>query len=269
MKSNNLQMSNKEFLEFANHLTNISEEIIINYYRKDFVKSNQKKDQTPVSIADTEVERIIREEIKKKYPKHGIIGEEFPNKLSSCDYNWYIDPIDGTSAFICGKPTFTTLICLTKGDQVIVSIINQPITKDRWIAYDKEITTHNGKKIKTRNCKDITDAVLTTTSPALFASEEEILKFDTLRSKTKYQKYGGSFYGGDALNYALLANGFIDIVIESGLKNHDFLPLIPIVKNSGGFILDWQGKELNSRSKGNVIACSSKVLLEEALKITG
>lgn len=263
--NNNTHITN-ELILFANELADISEKILKESFRDSGMKDFEKEDNSPVTVADTEVENAIRQEIEKKYPEHSIIGEEFSDVEGISGYKWYIDPIDGTSSFIVGKPIFTTLITLVYNSEPIFGLINQPITKERWQGGEIYQTNLNGVNVETRKVAKINEAVLATTSPYLF-NAQQLKSLDNLRSKTKYQKYGGVFLGGDAYLYAMLALGHIDIILEANLKPHDFLAIVPIIKSAGGTITDWNGNEVNENSSGDILACGSKELHEQVLKV--
>lgn len=254
-----------EIIEFSNHLADLSAATIKKYFRKGCDEKN-KSNNSPVTLADKETEEVIRNAIRKKFPTHGIIGEEFENQDHGEDYKWVIDPIDGTTSFIIGKPIFGTLIALTYKGEPLLGIINQPITGERWIGIAGEKTTLNGEIIKTRDCQNISEAILCTTSPAFFKGKNSKI-FNAISSKTKYQKYDGVFYGGDCYIYGLLALGLVDIIIENGLSNYDFMALIPIIKSAGGIITDWNGEELDLKSEGKILACGNETLHSKIIEL--
>lgn len=257
-------MINQEIISFANHLADVSGEVIKKYFRKDLGEI-LKKDQSPVTLADREVEEIIRNEISKKFPDHGIIGEEFGKINPDAKYQWVIDPIDGTISFVIGRPIFGTLISLCENQKPILGIINQPIANERWIG--SEIGTFfNGKKVQARKCENLSDAILCATSPSFFRGKDlEIV--NKISAKTKYQNQGGIIYGGDCYLFGLLSMGQIDIVIEKGLKNFDFISLVPIIENAGGIITDWSGRKLDINSDGSVLACGDAKLHKQILEL--
>ena len=265
-KLNNNSKITNELVIFANKLADISGEIIKKYFRNDNIYNLEKDDQSPVTIADTEIETILRAEIENKYPEHHIAGEEFDDTLGISGYKWHLDPIDGTSSFIIGIPTFTTLISLTYNNIPIFGLINQPINNERWQGGEIYQANFNGTNINTRTEKILSNAILATTSPYLF-DPSQLEKFNLVRNKTKYQKYGGVFLGGDAYLYAMLAMGKIDIIMEANLKPYDFLAPTALIKSAGGVITNWQGEEINDNSNGEIIACSSTELHQEIIKL--
>ncbi len=277
-------MLNPEIVNFANHLADLSGEVIRKYFRQDFCEI-EKDNQTPVTLADKETEMVIRNAIMKQFPDHGIVGEEFGNINPNAKYQWVIDPIDGTVSFVMGRPIFGTLIALSFEEKPILGIINQPINNERWCGFERQenskavfsekglersetrgIATFNNNKIQTRNCSDLSEAILCSTSPFFFKGKD-LEMLGKISAQTKYQSQGGIIYGGDCYLFGLLAMGQIDIIIERDLNNFDFMALVPIVKAAGGVITDWSGKELNINSDGTVLACGDAKLHQKILEI--
>lgn len=256
---------NQEFIDFANYLADISAEVAQKYFRSQNTGEITKEDDSPVTKADRGIEELIRKEINKKYPDHGIIGEEFEDTKIDADYVWILDPIDGTSSFIIGRPLFGTLIALTYKGESILGIVNQPITKERWVGAKGQGSFFNGNKIQTRNCTEISNSLMCASSSFYFKNEDEKM-FKELCKLTKYQKIGGVIYGGDCYSYASLASGFIDIVIDPGLQVHDYAALQPIITEAGGVITDFQGNDLNLKSDVRLVACANKELHEKVIK---
>mgnify|MGYP001316996643 CR=1 FL=1 len=147
----------KEFIEFSNFLSEESSKIILKYFRSE-VKVESKEDSTPVTIADKESELLIRELIIKKYPNHGILGEEHEDVNSNSEFVWVIDPIDGTRSFIAGHKDFGTLIALLHNQKPILGIINCPAHQERWIGIHNQPTTLNNNIIKTSNIQNLEDS---------------------------------------------------------------------------------------------------------------
>lgn len=249
----------KRLLEFANNCVDKSGVKIRSHFRN-LADIESKNDESPVTIADKEAEKILRNAIKEQYPDHGIHGEEYGVENPDAEYKWIIDPIDGTASFMIGRPIFGTLIGLLKNGKPILGVIDQPITGERWVAGEGCGTTFNNSMCKTRN-SSLSKAILCTTSPE-YLPGEALTKFNQLASKVRY-----TIYGGDCYNYGLLAAGHVDLVVESGLKQHDFWPLIPIIIEAGGVITDWQGNELTEGSNGDVVAAANGELHKQVLAI--
>ncbi len=137
-----------EFKDFAKHLSNLSGEIIKSYFRKQ-ISIDSKHDSTPVTVADKKAEDLMRNEIMKQYPEHGILGEEFGIHNNDAEFQWVLDPIDGTKSFICGSVTFGTLIALVKNGQPVLGVINQPILNEFLIG-DNKSAILNGDKVNVK-----------------------------------------------------------------------------------------------------------------------
>ena len=254
------QTIDKDLIIFANRLANESRKILRNHFRKK-IKIRYKSDQSPVTEADTKVEKKLRMLIQRKYPKHGIIGEEFENIQINAEYLLCLDPLDGTAAFITGKPLFGTLIGLLREKIPIFGIIEHPILGERWSGGINNPAKLNGKNTKVRKCKNISNAMLYATSPEMFEgkNKKSFQRLSTMAKKTQY--------GADCYAYGLLASGHIDLIAEAKMKPCDFLALVPVVRASGGIISDWDGKPLNINSGGCVLASGNSKIHNQALKI--
>lgn len=242
------------YFDFANLLADASGEILRAGFKTNF-NIEQKADSSPVTQIDIKVEQHIRSLIEKKFPEHGIIGEEFGNIHENSPYQWVIDPIDGTKSFIAGNTTFTTLIALLHNGKPIIGLIDQPILRERWAAITGQQTLYNNKPLAILNNKNTLEkANISTTSIGYFTTEQEG-KFAKLRDVA-----ANTSLGGDAYAYGLLTKGKLDIVVDAGMKPYDFCALPPIIEGVGGIISDWAGKPLTLSSDGSVIACANKEL---------
>ena len=239
-----------EFVNFANLLADLASKTSMKYFRTKLDIEN-KKDESPVTIADKETEEVIRNEIKKKFPNHGILGEEYENENLDSEFIWVIDPIDGTRSYIAGHKDFGNLISLLHNNQPIIGIINCPAHNERWIGIENTKTTCNGKEVLTSGVKKIENAYLFTSGVYFY---EPIFRkgFEVLKEKSKYFRLGGDCY-----MYGMLSSGLIDIVIEDTLKAHDYMALINVVEGAGGKITDKYGKPISLQSDGSLIASSS------------
>ncbi len=253
-------MKMENYIPFAHMLADKAGKIIRPYFRASLAV-DIKPDHSPVTIADREAEQALREIITKTFPTHGIVGEEFGEHNAAAEYVWVVDPIDGTKSFITGKPLFGTLIALTHNQTPILGVIDQPILHERWVGAVSMPSTLNNKPIRTRACNILGNAVISTTSPLLFKPQGAKI-FEAVRSQCKYPTYGSDCYA-----YGLLATGFIDIVMESGLKPHDFCALVPVIENAGGVITDWQGQKITRASNGDILACGNAGLHAQILKL--
>jgi inositol-phosphate phosphatase/L-galactose 1-phosphate phosphatase/histidinol-phosphatase len=255
------------FVEVGNQLADAAGEVIRKYFRKK-VEILIKDDLSPVTIADQAAEEAMVSIIVENFPSHAIYGEEngWMCKEKSADYVWVLDPIDGTKSFITGKPLFGTLIALLYKGKPILGIIDQPVLRERWIGISGKKTTLNGEEVSTRSCAKLSQAYLYTTSPHLFSGATEEA-FARVRNKVKVPLYGCDCYA-----YALLASGYVDLVVETDLKPYDFLALIPVIEGAGGVITDWKGHQLSWEASSeshpttfNVVAAGDKQIHQQVL----
>ncbi len=234
-----------EALAFAEHLADTARPVIAGYFRAG-TRETLKADASPVTLADEEAEAAMRAAIADHRPADGILGEETEAKPASAGAGtWVLDPVDGTRAFLAGKPTFATLIGYAAPDgQVLAGVIDQPVTGERWLAAAGGPTHFRGPlpgpaQPVCRQGIPLDQARLATTHPDLFAGQQAGA-FAALN-----QVVGRVDYGGDAYNYACLAMGAVDLVVEAGLKAVDFAALLPIIDGAGGVATDWAGRPLN------------------------
>jgi histidinol-phosphatase len=246
-----------EFKLFAKHLADLSGSIIRSYFRTE-ISVDSKSDASPVTIADKKAEELMRNEIMKEFPGHGIIGEEFPSYNEDVEYKWILDPIDGTVSFICGAISFGTLIGLLKNGEPIMGVINHPILNEFLIG-DNLSAELNGQKVHVRKCESLSSAVLLITDYPNIERYQDINKFHQLIKKVRFVRGWGDCYG-----YYLVATGFADIKLDPIMNLWDTAALIPIIKGAGGIITDYHG---NDPVKGNSIIAASKNIHKDVINI--
>lgn len=251
-------MIEKELKEFAKYLAVESGKIINGYFRSE-ISIDIKSDDSPVTIADKKTEEKLRELIMKEFPTHGILGEEFGKINEDAEYQWILDPIDGTKSFICGTVTFGTLIALLKNGQPVLGVINQPVMNEFLIG-DNLTADLNGKTIKVRECVELDKAVLLTTDHLNVEKYQNIKKFEQLIHSVKLYRNWGDCYG-----YYLVATGFADIMIDPIMSPWDKMALIPVIRGAGGVITDYHGGDPVHGS--SIIASANETLHNEVIKI--
>lgn len=222
----------------------------------------RKGDASPVTIADREAEEAMRRLLEAEAAQDGVWGEEFGVREGISGRQWVLDPIDGTTAFLAGRPIFGTLIALLEEGFPVLGIIDQPILGERWLGIAGRPTTLNGRPVRTRPCPDLAAAAIATTGPHYF-DDHDGEHFMRLAANTDHRRM---VMGGDCYNYAMLAAGQLDIVCEAGLKLHDFAALAPVVEGAGGLICDWNGDPLHAGSDGHVLALGDPARLEDAVE---
>ena len=215
----------------------------------------------PVTEADREAERAIRDLIAAEFPGHGILGEEFGPQDAERSEVWVIDPIDGTRAFISGLPLWGTLVGLTSEGEAVAGMMSQPFIGELFHAgvdgafYEGP---HGTRRLGVRDVGALADATLCTTTPALFGDGKRGA-FDGLEASCRLSRYGTDCYA-----YAMLAAGQIDLVVEAGLQAHDIVALIPIIEQAGGIVTDWSGGA--AEKGGDIVAAATPRLHEAALE---
>jgi inositol-phosphate phosphatase/L-galactose 1-phosphate phosphatase/histidinol-phosphatase len=262
-------MSDLDVISFMNQLADEAGEIARRYFRTN-LRAEQKSDLSPVTLADREIERELRKRIIDAFPDHGILGEEEVEHLPKAPFQWVIDPIDGTRAFMAGIPTFTTLIALCENGVPIAGVIDQPILKERWVGKPNFVIPSTSEeslmdkipRLTSQHAQGAFEITSLATTSIPYFSPAEKTAFDLLQKKA-----ASTLLGGDAYLYAMLASGHLDVVVDAELKPYDFAALVPIVTSHGGMITDWQGKPLTLASSGQVLAARTQQLHDEALTI--
>jgi inositol-phosphate phosphatase / L-galactose 1-phosphate phosphatase / histidinol-phosphatase len=241
-------------LALAESLADAAGVIVRGYFRQK-IAVDDKSDLTPVTIADREAEAAM----------HGIIGEEHGRLRSDAEHVWVLDPIDGTKSFISGIPLFGTLIALTQRGRPVLGVVDQPILRERWVGAKGRATTLNGAPVRTRPCPSLTAATLFSTAPEIMFKGADAEGFARLSGAVKLARNGADCYA-----YAQLASGFIDLVVEGGLKPYDYCAVVPVIEGAGGVITDWQGGALDLDSDGRVVAAGDPKLAAAArARLTG
>jgi inositol-phosphate phosphatase / L-galactose 1-phosphate phosphatase / histidinol-phosphatase len=250
------------FLALAIDLADAAGAAIRPYFRQPLAVDD-KPDRSPVTAADRAAEMVMRQLIARRFPTHGIIGEEYGREREEAEFVWVLDPIDGTKSFISGLPLFGTLIALAHQGRPILGIIDQPISRERWIGASGHPTTVNGVPIRCRPCASLRAATVFSTSPDMFKGGDAAA-FARVAGSAKLVRFGADCYA-----YGLLAYGFIDLVIEASLKPYDFSAMLPIAEGAGGVASDWRGMPLTLASDGRVLVAGDRRTHREALALLG
>jgi myo-inositol-1(or 4)-monophosphatase len=207
----------------------------------------------------------MRTLIRRTFPAHGIVGEEYGSERADAEYVWVLDPIDGTKSFISGMPAWGTLIALTRFGEPVFGMMHQPFIRERFTG-DGGAARYRGpggaRDLRTRRCATLADAMLFTTSPLLM-QEADRACFGRVETAARLSRYGGDCYA-----YCMLAAGHVDLVIETELKPHDVLALIPIITGAGGIITTWENGP--AHAGGRIVAAGDARVHAAALeKLTG
>jgi len=247
-----------ELVALANDMADAAGAVARHYFRTP-IAIDTKPDSSPVTIADRESEAAMRALLGQRAPGHGIYGEEMGASRTDAEFVWVLDPIDGTKAFITGKPSFGILIALLHRGVPVLGIIDQPVTRERWLGAAGRPTTLNGQPARVRAGAALDKAVLYATAPEMFKGADAAA-WETIRRKVGLVRYGADCYA-----YGLLASGFVDLVIEASLQPYDYCALVSVIAGAGGIITDWHGGALGLASEGRVVAAGDARLHAQAL----
>jgi len=255
-----------DFSAFVDELASVSGETILPFFRTALSVEDKGRPGSfdPVTAADHAAETAMRTLIRRTFPDHGIIGEEFGEERADAEYVWVLDPIDGTKSFISGMPAWGTLIALLRASEPVFGMMNQPFTRERFSG-DGGGAHYRGpagaRDLRVRPCPDLADAVLFTTSPRLMNTDDREA-FARVEQAVRLSRYGGDCYA-----YCMLAAGHVDLVIETELKPYDVLALVPIIIGAGGVITSWEGGSPNAG--GRIVAAGDKRVHTAAMELLG
>lgn len=246
------------FVTLAHQLANAAGEIVRGYFRQSY-DIVTKPDATPVTEADRAAEQAMRTILEQREPEHGIFGEEFGTVRADAEYIWYLDPIDGTKAFIAGVPVFGTLIGLARRGRPVFGVIDQAVSGERWSGGAGHPSKLNEAPATCRSGVDLPNAVVFTTSPDAY-EDGDLDALDRLRDKVGLMRYGTDCYA-----FGLVAAGHADIAIECGVSDYDYCALVPIVEAAGGMMTNWEGDPVTLGTDTRVIASGSAELHQAAI----
>lgn len=252
-----------DLIDFMEELARSSGDAILPFFRTHLAVADKAGPGAfdPVTEADRAAEVIIRSKIRERFPEHGILGEEFGSDRADAEFVWVVDPIDGTRSFLCGLPVWGTLVGLTRNRQAVLGMMHQPYTGERFFGDGGRAWMkgpHGERVLTTRTTTDLHEAILMTTTPALFQGAMRTA-YDALERDVKLPRYGTDCYA-----YAMLASGHVDLVVECGLKPYDIVALIPVIEGAGGVITTWDGRP--ATDGGDVVAAANHQLHEKALR---
>jgi myo-inositol-1(or 4)-monophosphatase len=250
-----------DFSSFVDELASAAGDTLLPFFRTSLTVENKNTgDFDPVTAADRASENAMRTLIRRTFPDHGIIGEEYGNERSDAEYVWVLDPIDGTKSFVGGMPAWGTLIGLLRFGEPVFGMMHQPFTRERFTG-DGAAAHYRGpageRDMRVRPCAALADAALYTTSPRLMQPDERVA-FAKVEDSVRLSRYGGDCYA-----YCMLAAGHIDLVIETGLKPYDIMALIPIIAGAGGVITDWDNRP--AHNGGRIVAAGDARVHRAAL----
>jgi histidinol phosphatase-like enzyme (inositol monophosphatase family) len=259
-------LSVKEYRLYASFLNTIAKELNKFHYsklNKTFKISNKLKGKgyDPVTTSDKAFEKFIRSKIKKRFPNHQVIGEEFGHNKSSSDYTWVIDPIDGTRSYVIGNPSWSNLIALNYKGNPVVGLSNFPILNKYYLNLNEKnsYVFENGKKKKISVSKNVPFSEI-----KVAGAFHGHLSFKQQMKIPKVLKLM-QFPCTDALSYSHLCEGKIDVVFQCTNKIWDIHPLMPIIKAAGGIVTTWDNKD--AINAGSILVSANKSIHNKMLKL--
>jgi histidinol phosphatase-like enzyme (inositol monophosphatase family) len=219
-----------------------------------------KADGSSLTQADLLIEERWREQIKRQFPSHGILGEEYGSDTGSSAFTWVLDPIDGTRQFGTGLLNFASLISVCRDGVPVLGIIDLPVPRARYAAAEGKGTLFAGRPVRSSSRQDMMESVVSIANPESFQKQSS-RGYESLRSTGRLRVFDGG-----AAAYGALARGLIDICLNGDdLDAYDICALCPVVQEAGGNITDWRGQSLSLASSGAIFASASSELHAKVL----
>lgn len=244
--------------DFLHTLAEESARVIMPWFGNRELEIERKADESQVTIADRAAEQIMRELIRKKFPQHGIVGEEFGSENTEAEFVWVLDPIDGTASFTRGCPLFGTLIALLQNGHPVLGAINLPALKQLCMGDGQEAKI-NGTKVKLREGVALSQATLLASAIDTIRKYQSWERFEQLLERTNLFRTWGDCYG-----YVLLAGGWADIMLDPIMNPWDIMALVPIITGAGGIITDWSDNDV---VKGKSCVAANKELHAQVMEL--
>ena len=249
----------QEYLEFAIETAYMAGRLTLGYYQTG-IQPDFKADDTPVTIADKQAEKMIRRSIENRYPHHSIVGEEYgENAYQDSEFRWFVDPIDGTKSFVRGVPLYAVLIGLEIATKVEVGVAYFPALDEMLSAATGYGCWWNGRRTQVSSVTDIRQSLITTTDVGNFAAYNREQAWNRIKKVASYRTGWGDAYG-----YHLVATGRAEVMLDPVMSVWDCAPFPPILAEAGGYFGDWQG---NTTIYGNEAMATSNLLLKDVLQL--
>lgn len=251
-------------LAFAIELAQATRAIVLPMFRTPMAVDNKLTGGfDPVTQADRAAEKVMRTMIEERYPDHGIFGEEFGEKTGSSDFTWILDPIDGTRSFICGTPTWMTLVGVKHAGRMVAGAAGQPFTDEVFAgtaAGSHLLRANQTTGLRCTSETDLTRVLAGTTAPSLFRKyghEARLMRIEDAVQSVRYD--------ADAYFHCMVAAGQLGISLDTGLQSYDIAALIPIVEGAGGIVTTWDGGD--PCDGGDILVAANKPLHEQAMAL--
>jgi len=247
-----------ELLEFALATAREAGQVALGHFHTG-VAVERKADATPVTIADRETERLLRQRITERFPEHGIVGEEFGTAGATAAYRWLLDPIDGTQTFIRGVPLWGVMVGLELEGDPVVGVVHFAALHETLWARRGGGAWWNGKPARVSEVARLEDATLLMTDVRGFPAFGKQAEFERLRTRVKFERTWGDCYG-----HALVATGRAEIMLDPILNEWDACALLPILEEAGGHFVTWEGRR---DVRGGSGVATNGALFEEVIRV--
>lgn len=244
--------------DFAAELAWNAGRVTLRYFQTELA-TELKADESPVTIADRQAERLMREMIEARFPQHSILGEEEGETRPGASFRWILDPIDGTKTFVRGVPMYAVLVGLEREGQPVVGAINIPPMAEMLVAAQGLGCTWNGRQARVSATSDLREALLLSTDTESMARHGRGDAYRRLVAATKMQRTWGDAYG-----YALVATGRAEVMLDPVMSIWDCAALLPVLTEAGGTFTDWNGTPTITASEG---MATNGALLPDVLHI--
>ncbi len=242
-------------LAFALDVADQADRISRRYFRSIDLHVDRKADASPVSEADTAIERAIRQRVGETYPDHAVLGEEYGVSQPDARCRWIVDPIDGTRKFVRGLPGFATLLALEVDGEVVVGVASAPALERRWWAARGQGAFANGSPIHVSARADLSAAHVTHGSLEGWVQTGRLAGLAALAARS----WGTSGYA-DFWIHVLVAEGAAEAAVEAQAAIWDVAALALIVEEAGGRFTDVDG--IRSITGGSAISTNGLVHAE-------
>ena len=247
------------YVEFAIQTALEAGRLTLDYFQKD-IDVDSKEDGSPVSIADKNAEELIRSRVTDKYPEHAVVGEEFgEGGEGGSTHRWFVDPIDGTRAFVHGVPLYAVLLGLEIEGTIEVGVAHFPALNETVSAASGLGCFWNSRPAKVSTVEQLDQSYVAFTNPSAFAKHGRREEWERIKAATCYQAGWTDAYG-----HALVATGRVEMTLDPIMKPWDCGPFPVILREAGGYFGDWSG---NETIYGNEALSTTRVLLPKVLDL--
>jgi histidinol-phosphatase len=239
--------------------------LTLDYFRRDDLAVERKADASPVTIADRQAERLLRELIAAAFPDDAILGEELPDRPGTSGCRWILDPIDGTKSFIHGVPLYGTLIAVEHDSQSVLGIIGIPALDECvYAAVGQGAWYVRGRaapiRARVSRTERLAESLFCTSEVASFGPRGASTVYDRLQAAARLSRTWGDCYG-----YLMVATGRAELMVDPIMNIWDAAAILPILQEAGGTFTDWQGRPTIHSGEG---VATNGLVLQETLAIT-